>query len=155
DKLSPSSAAQLATITESCAAQAKHSDSDAKTRVDCIRILGRSPHEPKDGIEILADFLSAENDAQLQTAAVDALAEQTKPSVADYLLNEWHGLTPALRAKVLDVLLTRKQWVGPLLAAIEAKNVQSSEIDAAHQARLTTYPDAELSKKAQTTFAQS
>ena len=53
------------------------------------------------------------------------------------------------------MLLSRKQWVGPLLAAIEAQTVLTSEIDAAHQARLSEYPDPELSKKAQSSFAQS
>ena len=100
-------------------------------------------------IDTLADFLSAEHDSQLQLAAVDALAERTQPAVADHLLNAWRSLTPALRARVLDVLLSRKQWVGPLLAAIEAQTVLTSEIDAAHQARLSEYPDPELSKKAQ------
>ena len=67
----------------------------------------------------------------------------------------WRSLTPTLRARVLDVLLTRKQWVGPLLAAIEAHTVLTNEIDAAHQARLSEYPDPELSKKAKSSFAQS
>ena len=67
----------------------------------------------------------------------------------------WRSLTPSLRGRVLDVLLSRKQWVGPLLAAIEAQTVLTSEIDAAHQARLSEYPDPELRKKAKSSFAQT
>src|SRR6185503_14559108 len=51
--------------------------------------------------------------------------------------------------------LSRKQWVGALLAAIEAHYVSTSEIDAAHQARLSEYPDPDLRKKAQASFKQS
>src|SRR6185295_6045536 len=98
-------------------------------------------------IQTLADFLSAEHDSQLQLAAIDALADRTQPAVADHLLSAWRILTPAIRARVLDVLLSRKQWVAALLDAIEGHTVMTSEIDAPHQARLAEYPDADLRKK--------
>lgn len=153
--LGKDSISRLEKLANKCASIASDDKTDVKTRAECIRILGRSPQHGDDRIDTLANFLSADHDSQLQLAAVDALAERSQPAVADRLLSAWQSLTPALRAHVLDVLLTRKQWVGPLLAAIEAKNVQTSEIDAAHQARLTDYPDPELSKKAKTNFAQS
>ena len=136
-------------LADKCVSIAKDDSADVKTRVDCIRILGRSPQHGAENIDTLAEFLSAEHDSQLQLAAVDALAERSQPAVADHLLSAWRSLTPALRGRVLDVLLSRKQWVGPLLAAIEAQTVLTSEIDAAHQARLSEYPDPELRKKAQ------
>jgi putative membrane-bound dehydrogenase-like protein len=147
--------ARLDQLSTKCVSIAKDGKSDVKTRVECIRVLGRSPQPSAKSVDTLAEFLSADHDSQLQLAAVDAMAERSQPSVADHLLSAWHGLTPALRARVLDVLLTRKQWVGPLLAAIEAHTVQTNEIDAAHQARLTEYPDPALSKKAKSSFAQS
>ena len=153
--LGKDSMARLEQLATKCVSIAKDDSADVKTRAECIRILGRSPQPSADNIETLADFLSAEHDSQLQLAAVDALAERSQPAVADHLLSAWRSLTPALRARVLDVLLTRKQWVGPLLAAIEAHTVLTSEIDAAHQARLSEYPDPELRKKAQSSFAQS
>jgi putative heme-binding domain-containing protein len=55
---------------------------------------------------------------------------------------------------VLDVLLTRKQWVAALLASIESHTITIAEIDAAHRSRLTEYPDVELRKKAANTFSQ-
>ena len=155
DILGKDSMARLEQLATKCVSIAKDDNADVKTRVECIRILGRSPQHSADNIETLADFLSADHDSQLQLAAVDALAERSQPAVADHLLSAWRSLTPALRGRVLDVLLSRKQWVGPLLAAIEAHTVLTSEIDAAHQARLSEYPDPELRKKAQSSFAQS
>ena len=155
DVLSKDSVARLQTLAEKCVDIAKDDSADVKTRIDCIRILGRSPQHSGENVDTLAEFLSADHDSQLQLAAVEALAERSQPAVADHLLSAWQSLTPNLRARVLDVLLSRKQWVGPLLAAIEAQTVLTSEIDAAHQARLSEYPDPELSKKAQTSFSQT
>jgi putative membrane-bound dehydrogenase-like protein len=155
DVLGKDSMARLARLATKCIGIAKDDSADVKTRVDCIRILGRSPQHSGENVDTLAEFLSADHDSQLQLAAVDALAERNQPAVADHLLSAWHSLTPTLRARALDVLLSRKQWVGPLLAAIEAQNVLTSEIDAAHQARLSEYPDPELRKKAQSSFAQT
>ena len=153
--LGKDSMALLQKLAVKCVAIAKDHSTDVKTRAECIRILGRSPQHTAENIDTLTGFLSAEHDSQLQLAAVDALAERNQPAVAERLLNAWRSLTPALRGRVLDVLLSRKQWVGPLLAAIEADTVLTSEIDAAHQAQLAEYPDPELRKKAQSSFSQS
>jgi putative heme-binding domain-containing protein len=155
DILGKDSMARLQKLATKCVAIAKDDRTDVKTRAECIRILGRSPQHTAENIDTLTNFLSAEHDSQLQLAAVDALAERNQPAVADHLLNTWRSLTPALRGRVLDVLLSRKQWVGPLLAAIEAHTVLTSEIDATHQAQLADYPDPELRKKAQSSFSQS
>lgn len=155
DVLSKGSVARLQKLADKCVGIAKDDSVDVKTRIDCIRVLGRSPQPGGENVDTLAEFLSADHDSQLQLAAVDALAERSQPAVADHLLSVWQSLTPTLRARVLDVLLSRKQWVGPLLAAIEAQTVLTSEIDATHQARLSEYPDPELRKKAQTSFSQT
>src|SRR4051812_35435466 len=109
--------ARLDQLSTKCVGIAKDDKADVKTRVDCIRVLGRSPQASADNVKTLAEFLSADHDSQVQLAAVDAMAERSQPAVADHLLSAWRSLTPTLRTRVLDVLLTRKQWVGPLLAA--------------------------------------
>ncbi|HEX5470465.1 MAG TPA: HEAT repeat domain-containing protein, partial [Lacipirellulaceae bacterium] len=145
---------KLRRLADQCTHAAQDDKADLKIRVQCIRILGRLAYGA-DAVGTLAEFLSADHDSQLQLAALDALAEQNDPAVAERLLAVWHNLTPALRARALDVLVSRKQWVSALLAAIAARNVQTSEIDPAHQARLTGYPDPELRKQAAKDFAQS
>jgi putative heme-binding domain-containing protein len=120
----------------------------------CVRIVGRDPLPGASQLNSLGAFLSADHESQLQLAAIDALAERTQPEVADTLLAAWRSLSPTVRARALDVLLTRKQWVAALLTAIEAKSITAAEIDAAHRHRLTEYPDADLRKKAEATLAQ-
>ncbi len=145
----------LQQIANECMRIAKDDHADVKTRVVCLHIIGGTPQSTNENISTLAEFLSPDRDSQLQLAAIDALSEQSQPAVADHLLSAWRSLTPTLRVRALDVLISRKQWVAALLAAIQAQTVLATEIDAAHQARLTDYPDPELSKKARASFAQT
>lgn len=153
--LSKDAIARLDQLTTECVRAAKDNSSDVKTRVDCLRVIGHSLQRSGASIETLSEFLSADHDIQLQNAAIEALAEGNQPGIATHLISAWRSLTPTIRSRALDVLLSRKQWVGPLLAAVEAHTVLTSEVDPAHQARLNQYPDPELRKKAQQNFAQS
>lgn len=154
DALSNDAAKHLQTLSAQCMRVADDDTADVATRAACIRILGRTPHQSAPHIEALSNFLSAEHDSQLQLAAIDALAERSQPDVANVLLGAWRTFTPALRARSLDVLLTRKQWVAALLAAIEGQTILASEIDTAHRARLTEYPDPDLRQKAAASLSQ-
>ena len=124
------------------------------TRVKCIRLAGSVPGLRASVIKALQGYLSAENDPQLQLAAMDALAAQKVPDLADTLLSGWRSFTPTLRAHALDVLLTRNEWVTALLAAIESKSITVAEIDAQHRHRLSEYPNADLRQKAAAILAQ-
>src|SRR5206468_3664195 len=130
DMLSKESRKRLQQVARQCIQIANDANADVKTRVESIRVLGQTPQQDGDNIQTLADFLSAEHDSQLQLAAIDALADRSQPAVADHILGVWRSMTPAVRARALDVLVSRKEWVGALLAAIEAHNVSASEIDA-------------------------
>ncbi len=153
DVLSGDAVKRLQAIAEESSKIAADTAADVETRAICIRVMGRAPQAPSSQVQSLIAFLSAENDSKLQLAAIDALAEKDQPEVASGLLEAWRMLTPVLRAKTLDVLLSRKQWVAPLLAAIEAQTIAASEIDAAHRSQLTNYPDEELRAKAAASFA--
>ena len=152
--LTSDAATRLQDLSKKCLAIAADSEADAKTRAACIRIVGRTPQPDVSQTTALAGFLDPEHDSPLQLAAIDALAEGSQPNVADLLLEGWRTFTPAVRTRVLDVLLTRKQWVAALLAALEARSITIAEIDATHRSRLTEYPDADLRKKAAATFSQ-
>jgi putative heme-binding domain-containing protein len=73
--------------------------------------------------------------------------------MANVLIGGWRSFTPAIRAHVLDVLLTRQEWVAELLSAVESNAVASAEIGAAHRARLAEYPNVEVRQKVATIFA--
>ncbi|MEX0643253.1 MAG: neutral/alkaline non-lysosomal ceramidase N-terminal domain-containing protein [Pirellulales bacterium] len=153
DVLTSDSAAELQNLSVHCLHVAEDADADVATRAICIRIVGRTPQLKISLVKGLVDFLSADHDSQLQLAAIDALAERNQPDLAQTLLSGWRSFTPPLRMHVLDVLLTRKKWVAALLAAVEGHTIMVSEIDAAHRARLTGYPDADLRRMAAASFS--
>jgi putative heme-binding domain-containing protein len=141
-------------LISQCLTIAKSEDAKVDIRTAGIRIAGRAPHPTAAQAKSLGEFLSPENESQLQFAAIDALAERTQPEVAETLLAAWRTLSPNVRARALDVLLTRKQWVEPLLTAIEKKTISPAEIDAQRRHRLIEYPDADLRKKAEAVLSQ-
>jgi putative membrane-bound dehydrogenase-like protein len=152
--LTPEAAKQLQSLTEGCMRITDDENAELATRVRCMRIVGSGPPARKSVLEAVRSYLGAEHDSQLQLAAIDSLADQNDPALADTLIGTWRTYTPALRAHVLELLLARKQSVAALLAAIEARTILASEIDAAHRARLTSYPDADLREKAATSLSQ-
>ncbi len=154
DVLTGAAAKQLQRLSDECLTIANDADAEVTTRATCIRVVGRAPHPESSQVKALGAFLSADHPSQLQLAAIDALAERSQPEVADVLLGAWRTLTPALRTRALDVLLTRKQWVAALLVAVDTSSVAAAEIDAPHRARLTEYPDADLRKKAAANLSQ-
>jgi putative heme-binding domain-containing protein len=141
-------------LCDACLVVANDEDAKVETRAMCLRVVGSSPHPDAAQVQALGAFLSPDHNSKLQLAAFDALAQRDGPDVADVLLATWRTLSPTLRARALDVLMTRKQWVAALLAAVEAHTVTAAEIDAEHRSRLTEYPDAELQKKAAASFSQ-
>jgi putative membrane-bound dehydrogenase-like protein len=153
--LTEDSAKQLRKLTGECLNIAQRDDVDVKTRAVCIQIVGRSPETSDEDLRTLGSFLSAAHDPQIQLAAIEALADRAQPAVAEVLLGPWQSFTPALRGRVLDVLLSRKQWVAALLAAVQSQTVQAGEIDAPHRAQLVGYPDPDLREKAASSFFDS
>ena len=108
EAISANSAERLQRLIDQCVAVANERGASTATRAVCIRIIGRAPNSQSSQVKSLGTFLGADHNSQLQLAAINALAERSQPEVADVLLRVWPTLTPALRTKVLDVLLSRK-----------------------------------------------
>ncbi len=77
-------------------------------RAKCIRIAGGAPGLPDSVMKALREYLGSENGAELQLAAMDALAEQNLPDLADTLISGWRSYTPTLRATSSMFSLTAK-----------------------------------------------
>jgi putative heme-binding domain-containing protein len=152
--LSEDAAVALRSTIEDCMRIADEQRALLDTRVKCIRIVGGAPQVRKSVVAELREYLSAEHDSELQLAAIDALSARNDAGLAEALLNQWRSFTPALRAHVLDVLLTRKNWAAALVAAIDEHTVAAPEIDATHRSRLAEYPDADVRQKAAASLAQ-
>src|SRR5262249_18995745 len=108
--------------------QASTGDDEAK-RLASLRLPGRSSKDLPNDLQTLASLVSATEPPAVQAAAIDRLGQIRDKSVPDALLANWGSRSPAIRAKILDALLSRPDGVAPLLASIEAKRVRVNDID--------------------------
>ncbi|MBM3969282.1 MAG: c-type cytochrome [Planctomycetes bacterium] len=78
--------------------------------------------------ETLIALLQPRQPAELQAAAVRALAEHRHETVPKILLSAYRQLGAAARAEAVEALLSRPDWHVALLDAIDANTIKPSEI---------------------------
>jgi putative membrane-bound dehydrogenase-like protein len=96
----------------------------------------------------LASLLRPQEAPALQLAAIDGLARQRDPAVADTMLSAWPGLAPEARQRAVEVLISREEWTAALLSAIEAGDVLPAQIDAARRQQLLGHRSGSLAARA-------
>ncbi|MBW3539408.1 MAG: c-type cytochrome [Planctomycetes bacterium] len=110
-------------------------------------------------VERLAVLLEPGQAGELQAAAIDSLGRiedsqrRSGSQVAGALLTAWRSLTPPLRSRALDVLLSREVWTRSLLKTIEDGHVAHSEIDASRRQRLLAHRTAGIREQAEKLLA--
>lgn len=128
----------------------RESGTTGELRAAAVRLLGRGPSlgsAPGEALEILADLLDIRNDLDLQELAVESLARFRNPGVPALLLKRWKGQAPAIRGRILTIILRREEWLPALLDAIESGLIAAGEIGALERAGLTSHPNATLRKR--------
>jgi putative heme-binding domain-containing protein len=122
------------------------SEEPAGRRATAIAVLALGA--PDRVIGVVAPMLDARQPLDVQLAALRALAEQSKPEVADRIIEQWKSMSPSARREAAEVLFSRGEWVARLLSAVEAKRLTASEIDPGRLKQLRTYGDASLRERA-------
>lgn len=100
----------------------------------------------------LEPLLSPRAAAPLRAAAISALGR--RGSAADLLLKHWNTYTPDARNLVIDALLARAEGTSALLAALEARKVLPTDLDAVRRQALSRNRSAEIRRRAETIFEQ-
>lgn len=95
-----------------------------------IALLGRQGQEAEADTGLLLTL------ANEHSSALDRLRGMRGPLVATRVLATWPSLSPAVRQKLIDVLITRDEWAKQLRAAIDQRAVAASEIPLAARQRL-------------------
>jgi putative heme-binding domain-containing protein len=143
--IDPQSLSPILKFAHTTAASA---DATADDRLAAVRLLANSTGDPRADIELLAGLLVPQTHGDVQSAAVDALARVDQPQATAALLAAWKGYGPALKSKVLDVLLSRDHSTLTLLEAIAAGKLPAGDVDAAHRQRLAQLKDEKLRARA-------
>jgi putative membrane-bound dehydrogenase-like protein len=124
-------------------------------RIVALGLLGRGTDQQQADIELMAALLVPRYSAELQTAAIAALAQLDDARVPGVLLARWKGFGADLRGQVLDSLLRREAWINALLDEIESGRIGAGEIDAARRQRLVEYRDKAIHARTEKLLASS
>lgn len=123
-------------------------DAPLAARLRSIRLLGRGLDGHEGDVRTLVGLLGQQSPSQAQLAAAAALARLDRPDVPALLLAGWQGHGPALRAKILDVLLGRAAWTERLLDHIAAARVDRANLTARQRQRLRAHRSLEIRRRA-------
>jgi putative membrane-bound dehydrogenase-like protein len=134
---------------ERIALDERASDND---RVAALLLLGRSNYGARDR-EKVVKLLKPQVPGSVQAAAVAAIARSRDEAVPDILLAAWRGSTPAVRATILDTLLSRPAWATAMLNAIESGQIKVVDIDPARRQQMLKSKTAAIHDRAEKLFA--
>ncbi len=151
DPQSPA-ARQVGQLMSEALVVAQRSTETATARAAAVKRLGydefASTRAP------LGALLTAADAQPVQLAAVKALGGYSHADVAKILLEPWPSYTPTVREEVLVALLARRERMGALLTAIEARVVSPGQINAARRTQIMAHPDATIKARAEKVFGQ-
>jgi putative heme-binding domain-containing protein len=99
---------------------------------------------------VLEDILQSHPPADVEGAAVDALAAFDEPAAGKIILDRWRGYGPTGRKRAISALLAQRNRIPALLRAVEDGQVERSALDAAARSHLYDDSDAVIAAKART-----
>ena len=88
-------------------------------------------------------------------AFIQLLRDRRDAGVSGMLLTAWPALTPGAREAAVGVLTSRKEWVEPLLVAVEKQQIKPAELSPAARATLQRLPDPALRARAGKLFVST
>ena len=93
------------------------------------------------------------NSGAIQTEALANLGRMRGNRVGEILINVWKSGSPSVRLKVMDELLSRREWTEGLMAALEAGKIPGGVIGTAQQQKLLNHPETSIRERAKKLFA--
>ena len=116
----------------------------AELQRDAIELLGADAASS----ELLLEQLSPKTPAEVQLAAIEALASGGNRKVAEALASRFIAFTPGIRERAIEILLQRSGTTRALLERIATGALPGSTIPIHHRERIRTSNDAELKRLA-------
>jgi putative membrane-bound dehydrogenase-like protein len=117
----------------------RQSQADRAAMIELLGQLGR----PED-LSAIVDLLRRDASPMIQLAAVGALGAFAQPSVAGPLLDRYPSTLPPVRARILGLLGSRREWAGALLDAIEHRRIAAKDLTPAHVQLIAQLSDSAL-----------
>jgi len=121
-------------------------------RLAAIHLLGQSDFQTAG--PILESLLEPQQPAEMQTAAANALAQLSDPSVGSALVTRqrWNAYTPAVRDAVLTAIMGNTNFIHALFTAIEKGDVAPLTVNGDRRTQLMRHKDEAIKEKATALF---
>ena len=129
----------LASLFDAARRAARDPKIDVSERVQAVSILGRGLEAAPEDRDLLKGLIAPRNPEELQAAALTALGHLRDSDVAEALLVGWKGLTPRLRAQVLENLLGRSEGPDTVLKALEDSRMLPQDVPLTIRQRLVEH----------------
>jgi putative membrane-bound dehydrogenase-like protein len=126
---------------------------DPATRIAAVRLVGGLPERGDADYAMLGSCIDSTAPGDVVTAALDALDGRPDARVPETLLATWEGDSPEIHGRILDILLSRDEWLDALVAALEDGTVSLRQVDASRRQKLLNHSRADIRDRALALFA--
>jgi putative membrane-bound dehydrogenase-like protein len=117
-------------------------------RIAAMRLIGVGPYTIADSGDLLLLPLGSGQPEAVQSAAIAALGHFDDSRIAPALIQRWRVLTPRLRKEAASALLARAGRVGAVLTALEAGQIDRTDLSPVQVNFLRTYRDPAIGQRA-------
>lgn len=103
----------------------------------------------------LLEQITPRTSPELASALVEAVRQSESPAVGAAIVEKMGAFTPAVKQVAMKTLLSRSEWTGNLLDAVEKGTILPGELSLDQKQALATHPSRQISARAKTLLAKS
>jgi len=126
------------------ATDARQKEPLRRTAIESLNLMNYQAAAP-----ILLALLTPTEPVTLQLAAIGALSKFREAQVGTALLQRYPQLSPAVRKRVIDVVLERTDRLDALWSAVETRAVMPAELSAGQINALRKHPNEQVRQRAE------
>ncbi|MDA0194021.1 MAG: c-type cytochrome [Bacteroidetes bacterium] len=130
---------------------AKNQGISTEQRVMAIQFIALA--EPSPHASFLKHLIVPQEEHPIQLAALSALGQIPDQTMSDYMLEQWHQLTPEMRSATINMLLDSQDRAEILLYAIEDGRIQKSNLNFSQKIQFMNKQRKDLLDRARSLFA--
>jgi putative membrane-bound dehydrogenase-like protein len=117
-------------------------------RIAALRFRAYTPYADAASGDILQLLFGTGQSEAIQFTALDTLGRYANPGVPQRIFQRWPELTPRVRTRAIDALLSRGDWIESALSAIESGQVPVSDLSSPQMDLLRNWPEQRLAQRA-------
>lgn len=125
-----------------------------EVRRAAVELMGGGMVELEENLPSLVALLDSQTEPQIMIAAVEVLGRGKNPTIARSVVERWDSQPPSIRPRLLNLLLSREQWMETLVTALDTNRIAAKSLPADALQRLLSAEDASLRQRAKELFAR-